>query len=153
MPDNTEKIIVSLDSDMLHLVIPEMVTISASAERTINPSNYIDGHGYESFKTSAFRSRQVSANLSLEQQDAISSELNTIVRTEVDVRADAYITELKAPKEDAMNAEELGQVAPLVKMILGEMSMDELATHISEAKLNDRQLVFLRELTKVIRTK
>lgn len=136
-------------------LVPEMVTISRSYERTVNPKNYVNGADYESHKFSSFRSRQVQATTPIEEQEVISAGLLVIVKTEVEVAATNLINDLK--RAAGMMVEPVGNEYKEIADIIAAFETSTNSEEVNKAKemskerkdkLNETQLEFLRSIAR-----
>lgn len=133
----------------LELVVPPQITISRSCDRTINPKNYATGRDYESYKISAFRSRQIPADTPLEEQNKISEDLYQIVSKEVEDTAIAYIKSLQEPDSNELSGKELLQIAPIIQSINDSVEKGKVVEMINDMKLEGNQVKFLRKIYAV----
>jgi hydroxypyruvate isomerase len=134
----------------LELIVPQQLTISRSFERTVNPKNYVEGRDYESMKFSSFRSRQVLADTTIEEQNKISDELYIIVKNEVETAARQYIEQLKNPA-NSLSGDQLKALADIVQAYSGGITKEVFTEMVNKIKdkLDEKQLGFLRNLYTV----
>jgi hypothetical protein len=145
----------------IELIVPPMVTVSRSAEKTINLAHYVKGHEYESFKTTAFSSRQIPESEATDEKKAeISKELFDFCRAQVEIAAQEHINQLRKEAGDAV--ELYGDDYKAISGYIQELytattkeEVDAIAERIGKDKddFNEDQLLNLRVLVHRVRAR
>lgn len=140
------------------LVVPQYVSMTSSFSHKLVPENHgIEGHRFAPLDFfQSYNSQVLTEEATPERLKEESDKLYRLAKADVENRIAETIKELKialeTPVDNALTTEDLDGVSIFVKMLATGQSKEAINEAIVSVKdkLNENQLLFLRNFIKVI---
>ena len=148
-----------MKNNEIKLVMPQFISMTSSFSHKLVPENHgIEGHRFAPLDFFQSYNTQVSTEEATpERLKEESDKMYRLAKADVENRIAETVKEMRVALEtpigdNALTSEDLVGVAPFVKQLANGLTKDKINNGIVEVKgsLNDRQLVFLRNLIKTL---
>jgi hypothetical protein len=148
-------------NEEIKLSVPQQITISRSYDRTINLSNHVKGHDYESTKVTTFISKQIPVEEDTpELRKEVSRELFEFCKNQTEATIQEEIDELKreAGQPVELYGKEYAEIADYISELYTVEDKDVLDDIIARIKgekdkLSSKQRELLLGLVKKAKTR